>query len=106
MNKARLDKLLEYYENDPTDPFIIYGLANEYLEDDPQNALLYFEILLHSHKDYLPTYYMLATLYSELSQNENAKLTFEKGIHLAQLQNNYKTLAELKNAYQNFLFEH
>jgi Tfp pilus assembly protein PilF len=105
MNKARLEKLLEYQKSDPSDPFIIYGIANEYLENDHQTALYYFEILLKSHKDYLPTYFMAANLYVELSQNENAKSTFEKGINLAQVQKDNKAQAELRNAYQNFLFE-
>lgn len=105
MNKARLEKLLDYYKNDPSDPFIIYGIANEYLDIDPKSALHYFELLLTIHKDYLPTYYMAAHLYAELDQSENAQSTFEKGINLAQIQNDTKALAELKNAYQNFLFE-
>jgi Tfp pilus assembly protein PilF len=105
MNKARLEKLLDYYKNDPSDPFIIYGIANEYLETESKSALHYFELLLTDHQDYLPTYYMAAHLYIDLDQNDNALSTFEKGINLAQLQNDTKALAELKNAYQNFLFE-
>jgi Tfp pilus assembly protein PilF len=105
MNKARLEKLLEYHKNDPSDPFIIYGVANEYLETDPKSALHYFEVLLSLHKEYLPTYYMAAHLYVDLDENDNAKSTFEKGIILAQLQNDTKAFAELQNAYQNFLFE-
>jgi hypothetical protein len=40
-----------------------------------------------------------------LQEDDSAKQTYLQGIELAEKQGNQFTLRELKNAYQNFLFE-
>lgn len=105
MNNERLSKLKEYLKNDPNDPFVLYAIANEYLETEPETALHYFEQLLQKQPDYLPTYYMAAQTYAQRGAKEAAESTYKKGIALAQASGDFKTLAELKNAYQNFLYE-
>lgn len=105
MNTNRLNKLLEYLENDPNDAFTNYAVATEYLSESPQKALPYFELLLQHHPDYLATYYHAAQLYADLDMIDEAETTYQKGITLAGKLGESKALQELKNAYQNFQFE-
>ncbi|MBN3519012.1 tetratricopeptide repeat protein [Algoriphagus lutimaris] len=104
-NLDRLEILKEYAKEEPENPFNWYALAIEYLSVDPNEAEKYFIKLLSSFEAYLPTYYTAASFFSEREELEKAKETFEKGITLAQEKQEIKTLQELKNAYQNFLFE-
>lgn len=103
MKQERLNLLIEFYNEDPTDPFNVYALAMEYLNEDMMKAKGYLDELLEKHENYLPTYYHAAALYAEIGQSENAKLTYQKGLELAKNQKNTKTLLELQRAYQMFL---
>ncbi len=105
MNSNRLEQLLKYYQEDPNDPFIIYGLAMEYFNSDLNRSKNYFEILLQNHPEYLPTYYQVAHLYEALSELTLAKEIYKKGIALAQQQNDINTLRELQNALNELEFE-
>ena len=105
MNKDRLSLLLEYYEEDPNDPFNIYALATEYKSHNSEKALEYFEVLIDKHPEYVATYYHLAHLYLDLGMDEKAKATYEKGIQMATQQNEVLLLRELKSAYDEFMME-
>ncbi len=105
MNDLRLKQLLEYYNEDQNDPFIIYALANEYKSSEPEKALYYFELLIVKFPDYVPTYYHLAQLYLDLGKEEKAKNIFETGITLATKKNDALALREIKNAYDEFMMD-
>lgn len=105
MNKERLSQLLTFLKEEPNDPFIIYAIATEYSQVDPEKALGYFEKLLAEHENYVATYYHAARLYAELGEREKAENTFQKGIQMAQAQHEALALRELQNAYNEFLFE-
>lgn len=103
-NSTRLEQLKKYYESEPNDTFIIYGLAMEYWKIDLDKSRYYFELLLQNHSDYLATYYQLGHLYEELEEMDLAKETYNKGIELAEQLQNQNTLRELKNALQELEF--
>jgi tetratricopeptide (TPR) repeat protein len=105
MSETRLNALLQYYSEDPSDPFNAYAVANEYMKTDATKAREFFDVLLDKHPNYLPTYYHAAKLYQELNVREKAIAIFEKGIALAKQTNEFKTLRELQSAYDEFLFE-
>ena len=105
MNNALLEKLLAFYEEDPTDPFNLYALALEYTKHNRPRAQVLFQQLLREHPTYLPTYYHAAQLFAELEATDLAQDTYERGIALAQQQNNTKTQQELSRAYRSFLDE-
>jgi len=105
MNEQRIAMLKQFMEDDPSDPFNIYALAVEYYEEETTSSLQLFEKLLSKHRDYLPTYYKAAHLYWETEQWKKAEEIFKKGIELAKVQNEGKTLQELKSAYTNFQFD-
>ena len=80
MQNQRLAQLLEWLENEPNDPFLIYAVATEYKKNNPQKTLEYFEKLLREHEEYTGTYYHAAALYVALGKREEARVTYEKGM--------------------------
>lgn len=106
MNQERLSLLLQYYEEDPNDPFNIYALATEYKNEEPEKALDYFRILMEQYPDYVATYYHLAQLYIDLGEEDEAKTAFERGIEKAMEQGESTLLRELKSAYDEFMMDY
>lgn len=105
MQEERLKILLQYLEEEPNEPFNIYGVAMEYLNSNPGKALFYLEKLLKEHPEYVPTYYHAAALYFESEQFERADEVYKKGIEIAHQKQNLKAYDELKRAYRMFLDE-
>ncbi|WP_296700971.1 tetratricopeptide repeat protein [Algoriphagus sp.] len=105
-NLGRLELLKQFTIEEPENPFNWYALAIEYLDLDPLKAEVNFDKLLDNFEYYLPTYYTAAHFFTQKENIQKAKIIYEKGIKLANETNEIKTLNELKNAYQNFLFEY
>jgi Tfp pilus assembly protein PilF len=101
----RLQLLRDFIDEEPENPFNYYALALELREKSPDEAEESFEYLLAKHPDYLPTYFPAAHFFAEREAIGKASEIFEKGLALAERLGEEKTLKELKNAYQNFLFE-
>lgn len=94
----RIASLLNLLQTTPEDAFLLHALALEYGKiNDSENASLYFEKNLNLHPDYLPTYYHYAKLKEQLDL-ERAILLYQKGIELAQQQQDFKTKNELELA--------
>ena len=104
-NSERVSLLREFIQEEPENPFNRYALALEIKEIDPDEAAELFTFLLLNHSSYLPVYFPSAHFFFELGQIEKAREIFERGIALAREKKEQKTLNELHNAYQNFLFE-
>ena len=105
MSNQLLNHLLAYYNEDPSDPFNIYALATEYKKSNIAEALRLFEFLINQHPTYLPTYYHLAKLYEALADKASAINAYEQGIACATAQLAHHALKELKNAYQELLYD-
>ena len=105
MSGSRLDRLLQFYHDEPGDPFNLYALALEYLKHDHIKSLEFFNTLLTEHPDYLPAYYHAAKLYQDIDQKNLAISTYEKGIALARKKNDHKTVRELQSAYDELIYE-
>lgn len=102
---SRLQLLIQFTKEEPENPFNWYALALEYLNSDPEESAAIFDKLLKDHPEYLPTYYTSAVFFTDQNQLNKAKEIFEKGIDLAGKLKEEKASKELKNTYQNFLFE-
>lgn len=100
-----LNQLLAFYEEDPSDPFNIYGLALEYQKIDTKKAISFFEKLLKYHPNYIATYYHAAALYDSLGNIEQANEVYLKGIIIAKEFKKNNALGELERSYQSFLIE-
>ncbi len=104
MTTSRLQLLLQYYREDPLDPFNAYAVALEYLKSDKSEAQKYFDELLGKHPDYVPSYYHAAKFYYEMGNTEKAVSIYEKGIDTAKRFHDTKAARELKSALDELLF--
>lgn len=96
---SRLQKLLEFHRADPSDAFTRYGIALEYSSAGQfDSAIEWFENLRSDSPDYLPTYYMLGSLYGRLGNPDKARTVLQEGIAVARRANDMHTLSELRAA--------
>ncbi len=106
MNEGRILQLKQFIKEDRTDLFSRYALGLEYKDEMPEIAITHFESIIEIDPDYTALYYHLAEVYLETDQIEKARDTYLKGISILEKSGNAHALKELKNAYQNFLFEY
>jgi len=100
MQTTRLNKLMEFLESDPNDPFILYALATEYnVQNDTEKALSYYLQLINKHPDYVGTYYHLGKLYEKQQQSERAIEIYKEGMAAARRKNDNHAFSELQGAY-------
>lgn len=100
MQYTRLEKLLQFLENEPKDPFLKYALATEYLAlNEQQKALAYFEDLVHNHADYVGTYYHLGKLYERLERKADALNIYQQGMKIAREKKDMHAFSELQSVY-------
>jgi tetratricopeptide (TPR) repeat protein len=104
MNKERIALLEKLREEDPLDPFPIYGLALEYAEQEPMLAEALYTELLKKHRDYLPVYYTAAHFLANKGEDQKAINILREGIALSIKQGNEKTTRELKSALEQLEF--
>ncbi|KHJ36912.1 putative enzyme of heme biosynthesis [Pedobacter glucosidilyticus] len=98
----RLERLLEFFNNEPNDPFLKYALATEYVRLSNEDLALKFYLdLVKNHEDYVGTYYHLGKLYEGLNQKEEALKIYEKGIQVARKIKDQHALNELLGVFNN-----
>ena len=98
----RLEALLAFYAEDPQDAFTRFALATEYLKaQNVEQALAFFEGLVHDIPSYVGTYYHLGKLYQSLGRNEDALQTYQEGIKMASEARDLHARAELQDALLN-----
>lgn len=102
MTTSFVQKLIEFYQEDPTDPFNLYALALEYQKSNKNQARECYDQLLVDFPDYLPTYYHAAQFFWDLDETAIAENAFRKGIQLALKQGNPKAHQELLSSYKTF----
>jgi tetratricopeptide (TPR) repeat protein len=101
MELSRLEKLLEFLQNEPEDEFLQYALATEYLRlNNTEKALQYYEQLVKNHPDYVGTYYHLGKLYEALSRKDDAISTYKKGMETAKRKRDNHAFSELQAVYR------
>jgi tetratricopeptide (TPR) repeat protein len=101
MPESRLDKLLDFFKNEPNDEFLKYALATEYLRlNDTDKSLFYYEELVNNHPRYVGTYYHLGKLYEALNRKDDAIAIYEKGMLIAKEVRDNHALSELMAVYQ------
>ncbi len=102
MTINRLERLLEFFKNEPNDPFLKYALATEYLRlNNTEEALRYYLDLVDKHTDYIGTYYHLGKLYEQLGQQDDALKTYEQGIEIGKRIKDQHALSELLGVYNS-----
>lgn len=95
----RIDILLQYHREDPADPFTLFALAREYEKRGAdEEALRYYERLVHEQPDYVGTYYHLGKLYEQLGRSGDAIRVYQAGIVVAGQKTDFHARAELQSA--------
>lgn len=98
---TRKEKLLQFLESQPDDPFLYHALALEYWkEGEEEKAEAQFQHNLDHHADYIPTYYHLAKLYLERGELDRANPLLVKGMELARNQGKDHDFRELKSLWE------
>jgi len=93
----RLNSLLELYKKDPSDSFLIYGIALEYISaNDYQKAEEYLILLLKNDSKYVPAYMQYAILKEKMDENDEAKRIYREGIIIAKELNDTKAAHEME----------
>lgn len=99
MATDRIQRLLNFLEEDPGDPFVQFALASEYLKTGDEGAALqWFEKLVKEQPGYIGTYYHLGKLYERLGRSGDALRTYERGIEAALSAGDFHALSELRSA--------
>lgn len=102
MQNTRLDKLLNFLESDPNDPFVLYALATEYNSvNDQEKAFEYYLKLVAEHPDYVGTYYHLGKLYEKTGNTDEGIKIYQKGMLAAKNKRDMHAFSELQGAYNS-----
>jgi hypothetical protein len=97
----RLDQLQKFYEEDPNDPFNLYGLALEISKTDREQGHTLFQQLIDGFPDYIPAYYQSTILCIDLAKPDQAKVILEQGMNWAKSKNDIKAFHELKQLHSD-----
>ncbi|WP_375417429.1 tetratricopeptide repeat protein [uncultured Hymenobacter sp.] len=99
----RLQQLLDFYEADPNDAFIIYALATEYRENEPDRAWDYYQKLLQEHPDYVGTYYHAGKLLEQFGKPDEAEKVYREGLKVSRRAGQLHAASELQQALSKCL---
>lgn len=101
----RIEKLKAFLKDSPDDCFLNHALALEYVKQgDDETAKVYFEKNLSFDKFYIATYYHLGKLLERSGAQEEAILTYEKGMQVAKAANDMHSYNELQAAYEDLVY--
>lgn len=105
MSTTRKDTVFKMVQENPRDEFLQYALYLEYQKDKDPKTEEQIELLLREFPSYLPTYYIAAKWFENKDEVDRALSIYEKGIALAQAQQDIKAINELGAAKMNLEFE-
>jgi tetratricopeptide (TPR) repeat protein len=85
MASERLQQLLDFLQNNPTDSFLRFAIAKEYENlGDHDNALKYYLGIVENDEMYVGTYFHLGKLYEKMEDFEKALSNYSTGMKVAQ----------------------
>lgn len=97
MSQGRIELLQKMLEEDPTDAFCRYGMAQEYLKcGDLTNAIIWFDKTVESDIDYCYAYYHKARALEQAGRTEDAKATLRFGIERARISGDAHAISEIQ----------
>lgn len=99
MSTGTINLLESFLKQDPTDRFTIFALAMEYKKSgDIVRSENNYKHLLELDPNYVGAYYHLGKLLEETTRIEEARITYEKGIKIAQSVKDLHAVSELQQA--------
>ncbi|MFN8236896.1 MAG: hypothetical protein U0T77_01895 [Chitinophagales bacterium] len=106
MHTNKIERLEAMIVDNPADTFALFALAKEYEKAGVlEKSVQLFEKLLVVDEGYVGAYYHLGKVYEQLEEVKKALNIYEAGITIAQQQNDFHSLSELKNAKMNLEIE-
>lgn len=91
--------ILQMLEQNPTDSFLLYGLANEYKnEGDLDKAVSSYRRLLEVNPEYVAAYYQCGQALESAGDSAAAAATYDAGIAIARRIGDAHALSELQAA--------
>ena len=104
--QSKIKQLARQIKNNPGDSFSKFALALEFRkEGEFKKARILFEDILSSDPDYVGVYYHLGKLYESLDRLDDAQNLYQKGITIADEQDEKRTKKELREALQQLEIE-
>ncbi|NIT57468.1 MAG: tetratricopeptide repeat protein [Aliifodinibius sp.] len=104
--QSKIKQLARQIKNNPSDSFSKFALALEFRkEGEFKKARILFEDILSSDPDYVGVYYHLGKLYESLDRLDDAQNLYQKGILIADEQDEQRTKKELREALQQLEIE-
>ncbi|MBY0503125.1 MAG: tetratricopeptide repeat protein [Bryobacteraceae bacterium] len=96
---ARIEALTQMLAQDPANTFARYGLAMAHLGDNrAEDAIREFRVLLEKNPDYAAAYFHGGRALEMLSQLDEARALYERGIEVTTRTGDSHTRAELQAA--------
>ena len=81
---SRLDTLLNFLKDDPSDVFTRYAIGLEYVKmNDAKRATTSFEQVIEYDPTYAPAYHQLGLLLVKLKKKDDARAILRRGIEAA-----------------------
>ena len=101
----RIEKILEFLNQQPKDNFLRHALALEYIKigEDLKAKDIFIEILEEA-PDYIGSYYHLAKMLEKLQDRSAAIEWYEKGMAAAKLAKDDHAYRELQAAYEDLVY--
>jgi tetratricopeptide (TPR) repeat protein len=99
MSGKRLEMIQLMLAQNPTDSFLLYGLANEYknLGNLPK-AIEGYQHLMEVNPDYVAAYYHCGQAFELAGKPEEAGATYDRGMEVARRIGDSHALSELQAA--------
>ncbi len=99
MNQERLKQLKTMLVDNPTDSFLLYAIAQEYIKtDNKPEALKFFADLLQTNPNYTGAYYHLGKLHEAMGDAPTAIETYKLGLEVTRQRGAHHDHNELKGA--------
>jgi cytochrome c-type biogenesis protein CcmH/NrfG len=96
-DKNRMQQIQEMLADDPHDATLRYMLAMEYVsQGHDAQAVQSFQELLAANPDYVPGYMQAGRALIRLGKDGEARAAFERGIHVAQQQQDFHARDEMQ----------
>ena len=101
----RIERIIEFLNQQPKDNFLRHALALEYMKlgEDGKARDLFLGVLTDS-PDYIGSYYHLAKCLEKLQERDQAIVWYEKGMAAAKLAKDDHAYRELQAAYEDLVY--
>lgn len=98
---SRLDSLLNFLKDDPSDVFTRYAIGLEYVKmNDSKKATTSFEQVIEYDPTYAPAYHQLGLLLIKLKKKDDAREILRRGIEAARQGGDGNAAREMQEALE------